>query len=236
MVGPVLAEPEVCSPQRCVSHAVMIRFPFLLLAALLALPLRAQAFDLSGVDPATVRFLAEHGELIVVEEHPNGRLRMVTAGVVIPLPPDRIWDVITDYDAYPEWVPEMEETRVINQTDRHVDVAFRLVIFAAVVSKSVDYTLRIIENPKRSTRWFLLDGDFAAARGSWQLLPLDEGTSTLAFYSTYTDMASLGWVVETLLEARPDMEYAMQTSAAVMMVKSLKGRLADPAVSGPNGD
>ena len=153
---------------------------------------------------------------------------------MVPVTPAQVWDVITDYEAYPEWVPEMEETSLVNRRPGRADVSFRLVVSASVVTKSVEYTLRIMENPMRSTRWFLLEGEFASSRGSWQLIPLDEGTSTLAFYSIYTDLASLGWVVETILEARPDVEYAMQTSAAVMMVKALKGRLDTVTVSEEN--
>ena len=44
----------------------------------------------------------------------------------------------------------------------------------------------------------------------------------MIFYSTYTDLLSMGWIVASLLEEQPSMEMAIQASTAVMVVKSVK--------------
>ena len=56
----------------------MYRMLALFLALFIAAP--AQAFDASKVDGATLERLAGAGQIVVVEEAPDGKLTLVTAG------------------------------------------------------------------------------------------------------------------------------------------------------------
>ena len=182
----------------------------------------ALAFDTSKVDAATLQELAGDGQLVVVEENADGSLKLVTAGGRVEAPLETVWAQITQYESYDAWMPQVEKVEVRNRKGNTVDVFFDLAFQFSVISKEVTYTLRQIETPKRSIRWFLLDGDFSVSRGSWHLVPAADGKSTLVFYSTYTDLVSMGWILKALLEEQPSMELAIQASTAVMVVKALK--------------
>ena len=194
----------------------------LILLSLFLVARPAQAFDTSKVDAATLHELAGDGHLGVVEENPNGSLRLVTAGSRIDAPVEKVWAQITDYEGYNTWMPQVEKVEARNRKGNTVDVFFDLAFKFSVISKEVTYTLRQMETPKKSIRWFLVDGDFSVSRGSWHLVPVADGKSTMVFYSTYTDLVSMGWILKTLLEEQPSMELAIQASTAVMVVKSLK--------------
>jgi coenzyme Q-binding protein COQ10 len=180
----------------------------------------AFAFDTSRLDAETLQSLAGDGQLVVVEENKDGSLKLVTAGSRIEAPLDKVWAQITDYETYGTWMPQVERVEIRKRTGNQVDVFFDLAFKFSVISKEVTYTLRQIESPKSSIRWFLVDGDFSVSRGSWHLVPVADGSATLVFYST--DLVSMGWIVKTLLEEQPSMELAIQASTAVMVVKSLK--------------
>ncbi len=182
----------------------------------------ALAFDTSKVDAATLHGLAGDGQIVVVEENVDGSLKLVTAGGRIDAPLDAVWAQITNYEGYADWMPQVEKVEVRNRNGNTADVFFDLAFKFSVISKEVTYTLRQMETPKQSIRWFLLEGDFSVSRGSWHLVPVAGGKSTMVFYSTYTDLVSMGWILKTLLEEQPSMELAIQASTAVMVVKSLK--------------
>ncbi len=182
----------------------------------------AQAFDASKVDGATLARLAGTGQIVVVEEAPNGKLTLVTAGQKVNVPPEKVWALITDYGNYHTWMPQVDKVKSSNRKGDTVDVFFDLDFQFSVISKEVTYTMRHIETPMKSVRWFLTEGDFSSSRGSWHLVPTDGGQATLIFYSTYTDLMSMGWIVASLLEEQPSMELAIQASTAVMVVKAVK--------------
>jgi ribosome-associated toxin RatA of RatAB toxin-antitoxin module len=192
----------------------------LFLALFIAPP--AQAFDASKVDGPTLERLAGTGQIVVVEEGPNGRLTLVTAGQKVNVPPEKVWALVTDYANYHKWMPQVDKVIASNRKGNTVDVFFDLDFQFSVISKEVTYSMRHIENPMTSIRWFLTEGDFSSSRGSWHLVPTDGGKATLIFYSTYTDLMSMGWIVASLLEEQPSMEMAIQASTAVMVVKAVK--------------
>jgi ribosome-associated toxin RatA of RatAB toxin-antitoxin module len=192
----------------------------LFLALFIAAP--AQAFDASKVDAATLARLAGTGQIVVVEEAPNGKLTLVTAGQKVNVPPEKVWALITDYGNYHKWMPQVDKVTTSGRKGNMVDVFFDLDFQFSVISKEVTYTMRHIETPMTSIRWFLTKGDFSSSRGSWHLVPADGGKATLIFYSTYTDLMSMGWIVASLLKEQPSMEMAIQASTAVMVVKAVK--------------
>ncbi|HJN77836.1 MAG TPA: SRPBCC family protein [Myxococcota bacterium] len=190
---------------------------------LLALVAATAAFDPSQADPATITKLTESGQVVIVEERPDGRVELVTGGTLVKASPDEVWAVITDYEAYPKWMPQTTVVSVTEGPDGTKDVHYTLDFQFSVISKTVEYTNRHWEDPtNRSIRFELVSGDFAASTGSWHVTPAKGGS--IVYYSTYTDLESMGWIVASLIEEQPSMEMAIQASTAVMVVKAIKER------------
>ncbi len=203
----------------------MRRFLLLFACVLLAHTTSAEAFDPNTSDATAVRALAAEGQLVIAEERPDGSLKLVTGGTLVKATPEAVWALISNYAGYSEWMPQTKKVEVVNETADYKDVRFVLDFKFSVITKNVKYTLRKREEPPYRIRWYLLDGDFKASTGAWHLVPVDGGQHTLVFYSTWTDLESMGWIVKELLEEQPSMEIAMLSSTAAMVVKAVKEQL-----------
>ncbi|MBV70764.1 MAG: cyclase [Myxococcales bacterium] len=97
--------------------------------------------------------------------------------IVINVPPSQFFDVIADYERYPEILPEMESARIIKREhgEVHAQFTFNLI-------KRVSYTLAMVETPPHRLEWRLVEGPLAKNSGSWQLTPMGDN-QTLAEYS-----------------------------------------------------
>jgi ribosome-associated toxin RatA of RatAB toxin-antitoxin module len=178
----------------------------------------------NDVDPSTLKKLVGSGQIVMIDEHADGRLKLVTGATHVKSTPPEVWKIITDYGAYPEWMPQTSKVTVSNQNGASRDVHYRLDFEFSVITKRVEYTVRHRWTDNRRIDWTLVDGDFKTAVGSWELVPTDDGAGTLVFFSTYTDLDSMGWIVKTLLKEQPTMDIAIQGSTALMAVKAVKER------------
>ncbi|HET6949643.1 MAG TPA: SRPBCC family protein [Acidimicrobiales bacterium] len=96
-----------------------------------------------------------------------------TQHIVIDASPQRIWEVLTDFDAYMTWARDLKSVTVIDRDDegRARDVAFR----AAAMGRSTSYTLRYDYGKAPDVlAWRLVEGDITRQLdGSYELAPVD---------------------------------------------------------------
>jgi uncharacterized membrane protein len=96
-----------------------------------------------------------------------------TQHMVIGASPQRIWDVLTDIEAYPTWARDLKSVTVVDRDDegRPLDVTFR----AAAMGRSTGYTLRYDYGKAPDVlAWRLLQGDITRKLdGSYELAPVD---------------------------------------------------------------
>lgn len=108
---------------------------------------------------------------------------LVTERIEIAAPPDRCWEVILDYEAYPRWARDIKEVRVLERDDegRGLDVTYR----AAGFGRSANYCLRYDYSlaPQRLS-WVLVEGDvIGKLDGYYQFdgLDLDRGSTDVTY-------------------------------------------------------
>lgn len=89
-----------------------------------------------------------------------------------------VLSVITDFESYPNFIPEMVEARIVQQTGDVWEVSFGI-----HVVRRLDYTLRLTQVSPTEIRWTLVSGVFKSNDGSWHLTPLDGGSRTRADYT-----------------------------------------------------
>lgn len=113
--------------------------------------------------------------------------------IVINAPAERIFDIITDYEKYPEFLPEVKAVRVTGkgtpQTDVHYEVD---------VMKRIKYTVRMKEERPRSVSWTFVTGEVMKDnKGSWTLEP--QGDKTHVTYQL--EMALGAFVPKSIVNA-----------------------------------
>ncbi|MCP3169315.1 type II toxin-antitoxin system RatA family toxin [Myxococcus qinghaiensis] len=107
--------------------------------------------------------------------------------IVINAPIEKVFDVITQYDRYPEFLPEVKETRTANRKDNTVDVHYKV-----DVMKTVRYSIRVVEERPRRMSWTFIEGEVMKDnKGSWVLEPEGEGKTR----ATYNVEMALGLLV-----------------------------------------
>ena len=97
--------------------------------------------------------------------------------IVVEVPPKDFFEVISDYERYPEILPEMMAARIIHRDDTRIVAEFTINII-----NRVSYTLAMVERPPFRLEWTLLEGPFTKNSGFWQLEELGNG-QTHAHYS-----------------------------------------------------
>ena len=94
----------------------------------------------------------------------------------IDAPLDRIWEVLTDFERYPEWARDLKEATVLQRDDegRATMVRFR----AAAMGRSTTYTLAYDwDDAPNRLPWKLVSGDIQRVLdGAYEFDETDGGT------------------------------------------------------------
>jgi uncharacterized membrane protein len=127
-----------------------------------------------------------------------------TQQMLIDASPQRIWEVLTDFDDYPSWAHDLKSVTVVERDDegRPRDVAFR----AAAMGRSTSYTLRYdYDRAPEVLAWRLVKGDITRKLdGSYELRPLDDspGRTEVTYHLAVDLLVPLPGFVKRRAEAR----------------------------------
>jgi ribosome-associated toxin RatA of RatAB toxin-antitoxin module len=108
---------------------------------------------------------------------------------IIKANPQQCFDVVTDFERYPEWVSDVKSATIVERDEmgRGGDVTFR----AAAMGRSTTYTLRYYygSNPLR-VAWRQTEGDITRKiEGEYEFAPIDGGAKTEVTYHLAADLA-----------------------------------------------
>src|SRR5688572_1284598 len=98
--------------------------------------------------------------------------------IVIQAPVARVFQVIRDYERYPEFLPEMQSVHVLSRHDNVVVARFELELMMRF-----SYTLRLQEDAPNRVSWSLEEARTLVANdGAWEL-EAEGPNTTRAVYS-----------------------------------------------------
>ena len=104
-------------------------------------------------------------------------MQLIEEKRVVEAPMDVVMKVITDYERYPEFLPEMGYVRVVSRDEASVVVEFQLEFIMKVT-----YQIRITEVPPDAVSWSLEESRMMSVNdGSWKLRQLDDGTTEVVY-------------------------------------------------------
>ncbi|HYX18892.1 MAG TPA: SRPBCC family protein [Nostoc sp.] len=103
------------------------------------------------------------------------RQRQITAKVQIPQPVEQIWKVLTDYEALPDFLPNLAKSRLIE----HPNGGIRLEQVGSQRLLSFNFSARVVldleEYFPNEINFRMVEGDFKGFSGSWCLEPYSLG-------------------------------------------------------------
>jgi coenzyme Q-binding protein COQ10 len=110
-----------------------------------------------------------------------------TRSIVINAPVEKVFDIITQYEKYGEFLSEVKEVRTSNRQGNEVNVHYKV-----DVVKTIKYTIRVKEERPTRMSWSFVEGEFMKDnKGHWLLEPAGEGKTK----ATYTVEMALGALV-----------------------------------------
>jgi ribosome-associated toxin RatA of RatAB toxin-antitoxin module len=125
-------------------------------------------------------------------------MAVVTKQILVDVPIERFYDVVVDYERYPEFVPGIRRCRVRDggaekQVEYELDLGIR----------RIKYVLRHEEQRPRRVAWSLVSGDMMkVSNGSWELTA--DGDSTRATYSVEIQISRPPLVPQALVDRVSD--------------------------------
>ena len=107
--------------------------------------------------------------------------------IVIDASLDSVFDVITAYDTYPQFLSECKEARITSRQAGEVRVEYKVDLM-----KSIRYTLLMKEERPTRVSWTFVEGQFMKDnKGAWTLESAGEGKTK----ATYAIEMALGALV-----------------------------------------
>lgn len=110
-----------------------------------------------------------------------------TRSIVVNSPIEKVFAVVTDYDRYGEFIPEVRRITTSNRRGNEIDVHYEIEIV-----KRIRYSIRMKEEKPTRLSWTFIEGEIMKDnKGSWVLSPAGEGKTNV----TYNVELALGLLV-----------------------------------------
>jgi ribosome-associated toxin RatA of RatAB toxin-antitoxin module len=92
---------------------------------------------------------------------------------------EEIMDLLTDFEAIPEYVPNVDSCRVVTRTDSSTLVR-QVITTRLILSWTFRQELEIVQEGMGRLRFRQVQGNVHAYRGSWELTPVQGGVEIAA--------------------------------------------------------
>ena len=125
-------------------------------------------------------------------------MAQASKSIVIDVPPEKFFEVVTDYEKYAEFLPEVKKVKVEAGQGAIKEVTYTVDIKAKVINYTLKHTA---DRPARMT-WTMIKGEMMKGNdGSWTLKPAANG-GTEATYSIDLKLSALvpGFIEKVLAE------------------------------------
>jgi hypothetical protein len=128
------------------------------------------------------------GEVLVEAIEHDAGFPGVRASFVVPASRERIWDVLLDYQRFPDMFPDIDKLHVLEHNAQGATVAF----WVDVMLRKYHYVLyRHYEKPGWRLTWRRLSGDLQRLEGSWEVRETPQPGVHLLVYESYVQVGSV---------------------------------------------
>jgi ribosome-associated toxin RatA of RatAB toxin-antitoxin module len=126
-------------------------------------------------------------------------MAQASRSVTVNVPPEKMFDVIVDYEKYPEFLPEVKKVKVEAGQGAIKEVTYTVDIKAKVIT----YTLKHTADRPNKLSWTMIKGEMMKGNdGAWTLKPGAQPGTTEATYTIDLKLSSLvpGFIEKALAE------------------------------------
>jgi ribosome-associated toxin RatA of RatAB toxin-antitoxin module len=125
----------------------------------------------------------------------------VAERVIIRATPEQCFDILTDFDRYPEWSPDIKAVRIVesDEFNRPTRVAFRAAAFGRSTSLTLAYDY---SNAPKELAWVQVDGDLTQRYDGAYVFELAGEETQVTYRLTVALKAPLPGFVKRRAESR----------------------------------
>lgn len=105
----------------------------------------------------------------------------VVASGTVRAAPAAVWKVMTDYEAMPDFVPDLEKNKVISRAGNRVLIEQAGVARFLFLTRAIELVVQASEEPMTSIDIRLVSGDMKVYTCRWELTPLPDGGTRIAY-------------------------------------------------------
>ncbi len=180
---------------------------------------------LKGMDVATLDALLDSGNLQWYEPRPDRDVWEAVVGMKIHAPPEKVWEVITDYPALCTMMPQTylaceTESREGNTVKNNQKGQTSVTNF----SYKYDIIDVVTEDPPHHLHVDTIEG-LEKRQLDMIPVPVDGGKNTLFFMRYYLNMAALGYSMQAVLAVLPMVEPPTAAGAANYHSRAYKNEI-----------
>lgn len=128
----------------------------------------------------------------------SSRRSRVQAQIIIPVSPEKIWLVLTDYNHLAEFLPNVEESQVLRHEGNLVLLLQKGRIWLPGYGRKVQVLFRVTEDKPRRLRFQAIEGDFVIHEGGWDLISTKQGTQLVYQVTVEPGFPMPTWVMKQL--------------------------------------
>jgi ribosome-associated toxin RatA of RatAB toxin-antitoxin module len=127
-------------------------------------------------DDTELENMVTNCEVAIQVEKIAERQRQITAKIQIPQPAEKVWRVLTDYEALAEFIPNLAKSRLLE----HPNNGIRLEQVGSQNVLNFKFCARVVldleEIFPKLIKFQMVEGDFKGFSGNWSLEPYSCGT------------------------------------------------------------
>lgn len=172
-----------------------------------------------NVDAGLVNRLIQEGEMVIIDESVQEIPWMLSAGIGINASQEEVWNTISNFRGYPNWVPSCQSIDVKQLNERVFDLTYHLGFKFILLPFTVDYTVRHLNTPPHRTDWVGLGGEIEKTYGWFEVVPVEDNRS-LYFYNVWAIPGS--GFLKKWYEKYPILDIGIGMAAGVIYAQTLK--------------
>lgn len=161
---------------------------------------------------------ARGGQMMILEMEPERLYRI--GSTLIDAPLEKVWEVLTDFENWSEFVPMMTKSKIAQRKENRVTLDITLTTRLLMIPFHYSYTMVYeLEKPKV----FILCPEKLEKTGFYKLLSM--GEKTLLIVSEQAPcLEEMGGLIALIARVVPGAELALHLSPQFVFLEAMRGR------------
>lgn len=176
-----------------------------------------------GMNETVMKNVMSSGPWVNIDESVSQIYAPVTVGVIINAPREIVWNVITDYERYLDFIPNLKQVKILEKTANTTTVFFEVLAFkVGIIEIDTVYTLKFTFYPHNKVIISWVSGKVKSVNGSWELFPIEGGKKTAAFYTLSGDYSHATLGSKFLFQRQPELHVTSSFTGNIVLLKAVK--------------